>query len=111
MTFFTKLEQIIQKLFGTIKDPELPRKSWGKRNKAGGISLPDFRQILQSHSNQDSMVLVKKRERERHTDQWNRLESPEINPDANGQLIIDKGGQNIKMGKRQSLFSRWCWQN
>ena len=30
-------------LYGTIKDPVLPKQSWAEK-KAGGITLPDFRE-------------------------------------------------------------------
>ena len=75
-----------------------------EKNGAGGIRLPDF--ILQSYSNQDNMVLVQNR----NIYQWNRIESPEVNPHTYGQLIYDKGGKDIQW-RKDSLFNKWCWEN
>ena len=32
----------------------------------------------------------------RHMDQWNRIESPEINPHTSGQLIFNKWDKKIQ---------------
>ena len=82
-----------------MKDPELPKKSRGTKNQEGGITLPDFRQYCKATVIKTVCCWFKNR----HTDQWNRTDKPEKNPDTYGQLIFGKEDNNIKWEKRQSL--------
>jgi hypothetical protein len=44
----------------------------------------------------------------RHEDQWNRIEDPDMKPHNYNQRVFDKGTKNIWW--RKSLFNKNCWE-
>lgn len=73
-------------------------KTMSVKNKVGGLTHPGFKTQFKA-----TAITVWYWNKNRHVNQWNRIDNIAINPHTYGLLIFNKGAKTIQRGKN-SLF-------
>jgi hypothetical protein len=77
-----------------------------KMSNAGGNTIPNFKLYYRT-------IVIKIAwywQKNRHEEEWKRIEDSDMNPGSNAFLIFDKGAKNLQW-RKDSIFNKNYWEN